>query len=1303
MENHQVIGRSDLPYVATVLARQDGQHLGKKITLDQSTGKYQKHPVPDTALEYKVHEFRSVGGLQARYELRKILLDPVNAGSSLISGSPGERIISEMSEVPDVALGSTHLCSGVNFTASKDLYVDEPRSCIPFDLDGLLAKRVYPDFNARHCDMVDLNEIIEQFLKEIDADFLIANYVMQLSSGHGLYDQETIRAHIDFILDKPMTLERQARLATYLNKNASEAGFLRKDPETGIEQVLFDYRIYRPNSFIFTSRARIGFDPTGHNFREAAESEIERFDPEFPKFAALARLHHHTGGAPLVVIPDGVERSLDQIVAPEIIGAPSRARRSHSRLAVASNDNEEKLSRAQRVTRLAPGDIHDRVVGIIGSVASMRSDRAEWALEHYRQASAEWIKGMPGDEAKLNERLRTHTKAETWRKEYRSARASFMRRNQWIEIRSAEETRGVLMSTSALTTNAGRGKLERCFEDFRDEAFKFNDSTAFKRPPLLLVKAPTGIGKSYAKSRSLPPEKIVGKYIATLLPTDALAEEVHKDREQEWAPLIIASNARDESDGEESQETLKSHLRWLRGRRKLCNADARTKRAAEALERAGFSPSGVCNGCKLRDTCEYFNSPRTLAADTILQHAHTQNLLRPRSKDNRRLDAFYIDESILPLLLTPQHEAILPVDDVRAALSGGVVRRRIKRENLPKIGELKGEARKAAQEARRKAIEARKLAAGKPAIVGNGAVSLFATADLRAVGAELLAIFDATAGEYIKVDQLAALKVRKIVRGSDGAEREMRHVEVMEGVIWTWVNALRVHIGDLALALAAQHGKGVMAVRAEHERDIDETQAALDVAMLMAETLCAIRCTLDIPARDEVMAVRFLQVNGKRCLRANVRNKLPKMMQTAPGCLIDGTLDTQLTKDLTRGTSHVVSECEMNVRPPDGAYHLVQIPERPFGKSCLVTKDEKTGEVVPTGLLWDLWRLIWVEATRWRGRGKCTINKRHYDGYVGVQLDVEKALVKMGMPPNVYMLHFGNERGVNKLKGTKFCIIAGRPMPKVREILDMTEALHADNPAVLKIQGDCDLPAKGERHDRGRHRRILPMADGRSVAFPMETLADPDANRIMLQQIDAPVSQMAGRGRIFDKDTSDPFVMYVFGQADLKLEIHEAVTVRDVARDAMDLMLAAESVFDRQDLAERFCAWARSGRREWVRGTGGGTAFAEQLACFVRSVNSRLFGLNSRRQIRPLSYSHLIIVSIYTGRSNLDSKIFFARSSLPVRFTSPLNSRPATCWLNLRRHRMPAQWLARVLDTEDSSSSSRLHRTANAAAHDGGT
>jgi hypothetical protein len=439
-----------------------------------------------------------------------------------------------------------------------------------------------------------------------------------------------------------------------------------------------------------------------------------------------------------------------------------------------------------------------------------------------------------------------------------------------------------------------------------------------------------------------------------------------------------------------------------------------------------------------------------------------------------------------------------------------------------------------------------------------------------------------------------------------------------------------------------------------------------------------------------VVAVRMIEAKGKRFVKSQVRNKLAKILRNTPGAFIDGTVDIEICKALLRGTNHEIIFKDIKALPVAGAYHYTLFPERPFGKSGLVTiteeegKDGKKGKRhEPTEALWRIWRFIHVLAKEFVGQG-VKINGRRYDGLIGVQEDVAIPLREMGLPSNVYVLTFGNERGVNKLAGVKFVVCVGRPMPEMSEILDLTEALHADNPDVLEISRK--VPDIGEPRVASR---TLPMVDGGAVSFPRERAVDPDADRVLCQFIDAAVGQMIARGRPFNKDASNRLMIYQFGQADIGLPIHEALRFSDADRDAADLMAAMGIEFDRQELAERFCE-KLTGHGGWVRGTHGGRdAFAEQVAWLKARA-----GQGTAQGEQSSSYKFgprmaTAYIDIYTvGKSQTSSEFVTpptppAPTRTTARFRIDGQRYADTCRYDPARYRDVGQAIARLLDLQD--------------------
>ncbi len=1235
-------------HIATIVTSEGGRHIGKRLSLDISAKRYGKLD-SEFPGQYFIRQIRGAADLRGRYEVRHQLSGVSSA--SLLVGEPNEDIQSQMSLLQS-GDGWAHFISGASFPAQGSYFRDTPRPFLHIDLDGFRATKIAKDFNAR-LDLAYLPSIIEQLFKEIGWDCLIVDHVQHISSSYGLLDDTSIRVHIDVCLRDELTLAQQRKLVELLNRDALDAGFIEIDSKTGTPKPIFDPNVYSPNRLLFTSKARIGrIEPDGtfKDFNANELAEADHFDP-------VERVRYVDRGRPHAELPPSVLTALENI-EPTLSPANHRARRRASAI---GDDSRERISRPRRIGKIAPGATHGAVVPLIGSIADGRVDRAAEALEHYRQAAIEQIKNVSADEEDATQRLHAYTRPEWWAREYQTAYRKFLGANQHMVVRSAETyaaqrpTRGEACS-KAISVSEARTTLEDKFKKAVDEAL---NPPAGAPPKLTIIRSPAGVGKSTALSNALPPSKIVGHRLVTMVPTLSLADQVLATRKPAWEAYIEDERKRVAG----IKDDADTHLRSMRGRRKLCIAKGATRKAAEAMEMAGRSAKPICDKCKWARKCKYIAQDRRLATDNIMQHAHLLTYLTKLEADGPSKPTLIVaDESIISLMLAPRCSTEMELETLRRYLNGALVRKRSQKATVA--------AGKRKTVAKTKTVKASKDR--QPMLPPQGDVDDYATTDVRAYGAELLQILDG-AGDRLEVSQLAAFKRMQTVADRAGGPKTVRRVDLMLDATWIWIKALQHRTQQLAEALVGAIGPGSVTTRATLQTEIDATLRELDAARFAVELYRAIRMTLNIPAREKVLGVRlYTGDNGARFVHAHVRSKLPKVTHGVPMIMIDGTADMDLVKAATREAGHETVLEDVPVAPPVGSYHLTQYPERPFGKSGLVNKH--TGE--PTGTLWTIWRLIWVEATRFRGVGTCLFEGRKIDGLIGVQQDVEAALIKMGLPDNVAVLHFGNERGVNAFRGIKFTVIVGRPMPDVKAIEDQTEALHADNEAVIDIK-TCGGPG-----DRIRERRTLPMVGGGTVSFAIESLPDPDANRMMLQHLDAPVAQMSARGRVYDRGPDTTLIMHVFGQADIGLPIHEALRLKDAERDAADLMLALGIGFEKQELAERMCEQV-TGHQKWVWGThGGGDAFAEMMRWFrwqcTRTTGEGEGG--TKLPAPPLPPTENVPL---VGKSGSRATV------VPLRFKdgqAQTDGRPArseACWIDSSRYKNAGQAIARYLDETD--------------------
>jgi hypothetical protein len=101
-----------------------------------------------------------------------------------------------------------------------------------------------------------LHDIVRNFVCEIGADFLAANKIIQISSSYGYVGRDKLSVHVEWELEKPLTLARKKRLAEWLNEQCRKHGFNVTTDDRGNETFSppFDLRIYSAEHFLYVTQ-----------------------------------------------------------------------------------------------------------------------------------------------------------------------------------------------------------------------------------------------------------------------------------------------------------------------------------------------------------------------------------------------------------------------------------------------------------------------------------------------------------------------------------------------------------------------------------------------------------------------------------------------------------------------------------------------------------------------------------------------------------------------------------------------------------------------------------------------------------------------------------------------------------------------------------------------------------------------------------------------------------------------------------------------------------------------------------------
>jgi hypothetical protein len=222
-----------------------------------------------------------------------------------------------------------------------------------------------------------------------------------------------------------------------------------------------------------------------------------------------------------------------------------------------------------------------------------------------------------------------------------------------------------------------------------------------------------------------------------------------------------------------------------------------------------------------------------------------------------------------------------------------------------------------------------------------------------------------------------------------------------------------------------------------------------------------------------------------------------------------------------------------------GAYYATQCLDKAFSRTGFVG----TGNEVETArkkrsdsTLAQLHRLIWH-------RSACYSTRQHgcvipapktevatkFDVLVFVQKAVEEALLDMGMPSNVYLSHFGLERGLNAFEQIPCIIAAGRAAASPADHELLTEAWFAADPEFMGL-----APAS----QFSKVTRRFEMANGEAAEVECEGYGDPWCDELFTASTGGGLAQAIGRGRAPNRTADNPLEVIALGQSKAGLPLH---------------------------------------------------------------------------------------------------------------------------------------------------------------------
>lgn len=1097
--------------LATVVFSAQGRPTRKNIEWIKEGGFRQIDPKDHQPLDklYYVHEIRGQITLERRYAVRRELANVPTA--ALISGV----LRPELSD--DLEPHLEHFRTRGALPRSGKTFCDAKLPFLVADIEHLDARHFDADFDARE-GVQPAHNLLRDVLDFIGADFLICDHLIHASSRFGLIDRHEFRGHVEWLLKEPLTLAQQKRLAHWLNLKCNDKGL----PH------IFDEGVYDAPRFLFTSRpgfAKKSIRLKRAHYRPLNDAELEELKKSGINIDGERVSLYDSSGQPLLELPEEVAFEISSTTPAvrhskasrksNVAESPKVDRRAHGDFGTGHS------LRLNLINEINDGRTHAPVRDIIASISNERRDRWPQICERYLKLVIKQIEATSPDAEGRERRINDHARLEAWLQECSKARDKFDATGNGDSRRRLVVDKTQRAQTALPSVPTAREHLNSELKRVVKEAFDYDPEKLVgtgliqqrERPPFTVFDAAPGLGKSTGMLAAIRPYIRGDKKVIIANPTAKLADDLSPRILSLLEEELLEQGITDPND---LARKAKEQMRVIKGREKLCqDKDGFGVDAAE-LEKHGISPAPICKVCSKRDTCEYAKQDKTLAPVTVMMHAHLPTTIRKLSKDEH-IGLLIVDESILPTLTgVPQ--------------SG----------SYRLLADLEREARRATASRRK---SGKKDKAGKQSRIEI-------TADLITSLGRINKILGSTriAANGVGRISVSALTPLRAIRRTAGAEpHPKRDIDEAISEIQNWEYCAREALEKLIRERADRRAAGEK-VR-DLSAEIKEIKTTLECAAFYGVILDAFRGSMDNSARteetDTVMGCWLYDSRGEIHVHAQVHSRLPARLAGVPIIALDGTANEEALHSIA-GHSHELRVVKTPVAPPEGSYHLVQYPDSPYGWTKFV--DLETGK--DRRALLEIWKTICVEAARDYGEATCRRDDgTRIDVLVACQIAVEEALKTIGLPPNVQTIHFNAERGVNAYAGVPSGFVIGRPMLKTPDLEARAEALHYDDHRVKAIHSSGSQKlAPG--------RRWVDMADGSGIEIPVESHPDPHVNALVRSQVDDEPKQAAHRLRMYSRTAQTPARLFVFGQCDVGLPVHEIRRLADSRCDVADLMLA---------------------------------------------------------------------------------------------------------------------------------------------------
>ena len=329
----------------------------------------------------------------------------------------------------------------------------------------------------------------------------------------------------------------------------------------------------------------------------------------------------------------------------------------------------------------------------------------------------------------------------------------------------------------------------------------------------------------------------------------------------------------------------------------------------------------------------------------------------------------------------------------------------------------------------------------------------------------------------------------------------------------------------------------------------------------------AITASLNITARDTVLAVSRRVKVGAPVVRCRLREHLPSIMRARSTILLDGTPNLDHLKLFYRG----VGELQVyEVSAQLGAYRLIQVHDRTFSPTMLA----RAAGSRKNANIRKLHAFICEQACRYRDINRshgCKLRGRKIDVLVMAPKKVCARLKALGLPENVSIENWGATRGLNRYSDVPCGTFVGRSEPSETAIEDLTETLHYDDPSVIGLTRMADWRAKHGHGPKVRYRgrRRVVMVDGRVAEFDCEMHPDPHCEAVRHALVNAEFQQGVMRMRPYTRTERNPAEIFVFSDIDPGLPVHKFTRWVDVGETEAEMMITRGLVLTDAESAMR--------------------------------------------------------------------------------------------------------------------------------------